>query len=58
MWEPATAQQSRTMQVRYHNNAVVSRRGEKYVTQSLREEWNGGSTGKVYTKGKRGKGFV
>lgn len=24
----------------------------------LQEEWDGGSKGKVYTKGKRGKGFV
>jgi hypothetical protein len=30
----------------------------RYITQAVREEWDGGSRGKVYTKGKRGKGFT
>ncbi len=33
-------------------------RGEKYVVVEKREEWDGGSIGRVKTKGKRGKGFV
>jgi hypothetical protein len=37
---------------------VVSCRGEKYIVEKVGEEWDGGSRGKVYTKGKRGKGFV
>ena len=44
--------------VRYHNGQVVSRRGEKYVTEEVTPAWDGGSKGKVYTKGKRGKGVV
>ena len=36
----------------------VTTRGEKYIVESTAKEWDGGSTGKVYTKGKRGKGFV
>eukprot|EP00873_Tetraselmis_striata_P012437 jgi/Tetstr1/432701/TSEL_022068.t1 len=58
MWEPSEPQEAKKAQVRYNNNEIVSRKGEKYVTQSLKEDWNGGSTGKVYTKGKRGKGYV
>jgi len=56
MWEPQEV--SGRGQVRYHNGAIVSRRGEKYVVENLKEEWDGGSSGKVYTKGKRGKGYV
>lgn len=43
--------------IRYHDGQVVSTKGEKYVVQKLTEDWDGGSRGKVYTKGKRGKGF-
>ena len=46
------------MQVRYRDGMVASTKGEKYVVQKLGEEWDGGSKGKVYTKGKRGKGVV
>lgn len=28
------------------------------VVENLKPEWDGGSRGKVKTKGKRGKGFV
>ena len=37
---------------------VVTSKGDKYVCEKLKEDWDGGSKGKVYTKGKRGKGFV
>ena len=43
---------------RYLDGRLVSTRGEKFITQTVGEEWDGGSTGKVITKGKRGKGFV
>ena len=64
MWAPPQQQEQqqdggkKRQQVRYNNNQVVSYRGEKYVVENLKEEWDGGSSGKVYTKGKRGKGFV
>ncbi|KAF8073084.1 hypothetical protein HT031_000745 [Scenedesmus sp. PABB004] len=44
--------------VRYRDGRVVSTRGEKVIIEKVGEEWDGGSKGKVYTKGKRGKGFV
>lgn len=44
--------------VRYRDGQLVSTRGEKFIMETLGTEWNGGSTGKVYTKGKRGKGVV
>ncbi len=43
---------------RYLDGRLVSTRGEKFITQTTGEEWDGGSTGKVITKGKRGRGFV
>jgi hypothetical protein len=46
------------LQVRYRDGQVVSKRGEKFVLETVGEDWDGGSKGKVYTKGKRGKGFV
>ena len=36
---------------------VPTRPGEKKVVVDATPEWDGGSTGKVITKGKRGKGF-
>jgi len=46
-------------QVRYHDGVPVHmRKGQKYVVENLKEEWDGGSRGKVKTKGKRGKGFA
>jgi hypothetical protein len=36
----------------------VSTKGEKYIVQKEGDEWDGGSKGRVYTKGKRGKGYV
>ena len=44
--------------VRYRDGFPVASKGEKHVEVALKEEWNGGSSGKIYTKGKRGKGFV
>ena len=44
--------------VRYLNGEIVANKGEKYVLIQTKEEWDGGSRGKVKTKGKRGKGFV
>ena len=37
---------------------VVTAKGEKYVTEKVVQDWDGGSKGKVFTKGKRGKGTV
>jgi hypothetical protein len=37
---------------------VVSSSGEKYIVQKLAPDFDGGSRGRVFTKGKRGKGFV
>jgi hypothetical protein len=45
-------------QQRYHNNQVVASKGEKYITVKEGKEWDGGSRGKVISKGKRGKGFT
>uniref|UniRef100_A0A7S3R3Z7 Uncharacterized protein n=1 Tax=Dunaliella tertiolecta TaxID=3047 RepID=A0A7S3R3Z7_DUNTE len=45
--------------VRYINGVpVFCKKGEKFITETIKEDWDGGSKGKVYTKGKRGKGFV
>ena len=43
--------------VRYLDGQVVATKGEKSIVVKDHEEWDGGSTGKVITKGKRGKGF-
>ena len=44
--------------VRYRDGFAVASKGEKHIEVPGKEEWNGGSSGKVYTKGKRGKGIV
>ncbi|KXZ47386.1 hypothetical protein GPECTOR_35g824 [Gonium pectorale] len=44
--------------VRYLDGRVVSTKGEKFIIEKTGEDWDGGSRGKVFTKGKRGKGFV
>lgn len=51
-------QQEPETKVRYLNGQVVSTKGEKFIVEKTDKEWDGGSRGKVYTKGKRGKGFV
>ena len=43
---------------RFLDGQVVSTKGEKHIVISDKPEWDGGSTGKVMTKGKRGKGYV
>lgn len=45
-------------QVRFRDGQPVSYKGEKFIVESVKEEWDGGSKGKVYTKGKRGKGYT
>jgi hypothetical protein len=45
------------VQVRYRDGQVVSCKGDKYIIEKVGEEWDGGSKGKVYTKGKRGVGY-
>lgn len=49
-----------TSKIRYLDDQVISTKGERYVLQdkNKKPEWDGGSRGKVKTKGKRGKGFV
>jgi hypothetical protein len=44
--------------VRYRDDRLVSTRGEKFIVEQVGQDWDGGSKGKVYTKGKRGKGIV
>lgn len=44
--------------VRYRDGFAVASKGEKHIEVPCKEDWNGGSSGKVLTKGKRGKGFV
>lgn len=44
--------------LRFREGVVVASKGEKYVVEKLTPDWDGGSRGKVKTKGKRGPGFV
>ncbi|CAN0048928.1 unnamed protein product [Ectocarpus sp. 8 AP-2014] len=43
---------------RYRDGKVVTTTGAKVIVEAVKPEWDGGSRGKVKTKGKRGKGFV
>ncbi|CAN0381295.1 unnamed protein product, partial [Ectocarpus sp. 12 AP-2014] len=43
---------------RYRDGKVVTTTGAKVIVETVKPEWDGGSRGKVKTKGKRGKGFV
>ena len=45
------------MQVRYREGIKVTSKGEKHVYEQVQTDWDGGSRGKVFSKGKRGKGF-
>lgn len=58
--EPKQARQAPKSknQLRYREGQVVTAKGEKYVVEKSGQEWDGGSKGKVVTKGKRGKGIV
>lgn len=38
-------------QVRYRDGRLVSTRGDKYIIENLSEDYDGGSRGKVKTKG-------
>lgn len=49
--------EQRESKARYRDGQIVASKGEKYVFEQTREQWDGGSRGKVKTKGKRGKGF-
>ena len=40
------------------NKVTMKSYKDKHVVEELKPEWDGGSRGKVKTKGKRGKGFV
>lgn len=44
--------------IRYRDGVPVAARGEKFIVEQVGEEWDGGSRGKVKTKGKRGPGMV
>jgi len=44
--------------VRFLDGKVVSRSGEKFTVVSEPKEWDGGSRGRVKTKGKRGPGYL
>lgn len=44
--------------IRYYGNKIVSRNGGRYLQEEKKPEWDGGSTGRVKTKGKRGKGWT
>ena len=57
-WGTGKGADEKPSRVRYHEGEVATRSGEKYVVTKLTPEWDGGSRGKVKTKGKRGKGFV
>ncbi len=57
-WAAGKQQQAGKQKIRYREGVIVSSSGEKYVVQKTTPDWDGGSKGKVYTKGKRGKGFV
>jgi len=44
--------------IRFRDGNVVSRTGQKVIVEDLSVEWDGGSRGRVKSKGKRGKGFT
>ena len=43
--------------LRFRDGKVVATNGAKFIIESLQEEWDGGSRGRVKTKGKRGTGW-
>ncbi|GBG23830.1 Hypothetical Protein FCC1311_000502 [Hondaea fermentalgiana] len=45
-------------QIRYLDGQIVSRKGGKYMIIDDTKEWDGGSRGRVKTKGKRGTGWA
>jgi len=44
--------------LRFRDGVVVASKGEKYLIEKITPDWDGGSRGKIKTKGKRGPGFV
>lgn len=56
--KPCVSKKAAASGVRYRDGFPVVSKGEKIITVACKEEWDGGSSGKVYTKGKRGKGVV
>ncbi|KAH9252967.1 hypothetical protein BASA81_009123 [Batrachochytrium salamandrivorans] len=44
--------------LRFLDNKVVSTKGEKYIEIKDKEDWDGGSRGRIKTKGKRGPGYA
>ena len=58
-WAPAKgAEVAAKPKVRYLEGVPVHTGGAKYVVQKVAEEWDGGSRGRVKTKGKRGPGWT
>eukprot|EP00903_Cladosiphon_okamuranus_P007987 g7708.t1 len=53
---PSLTEKKKT--TRYRDGKVVTTTGAKVIVEDVKPEWDGGSRGKVKTKGKRGKGFV
>lgn len=51
-----SASTSNESKIRFLDNKVVSMRGEKYIEVQTKEDWDGGSRGRIKTKGKRGPG--
>lgn len=44
--------------IRYRDGKVVATNGAKYIEVDVKEPWDGGSKGRIKTKGKRGPGWV
>ena len=55
---PVFANKGEESKVRFRDGQAVAFKGEKYVIEDLTPTWDGGSRGRVKTKGKRGPGFV
>ncbi len=53
-----TLPKDKESKLRYRDGEVVAHKGERYLVEKLTPDWDGGSRGKVKTKGKRGPGFV
>lgn len=55
---PVQKRKEKEQQIRFRDGKVVTTTGQKYIEWETTPEWDGGSRGRVKTKGKRGKGFV
>jgi hypothetical protein len=56
--KPEKPAQVQAPRVRFLDGVPVTTKGDKYVVVSQKEEWDGGSRGRVKTKGKRGSGWA